>query len=245
MHVIFNADDFGLTPGVNKGIATSCLQGVVRSTTMMVAMEGEQHGLGVLPNAPSLAVGLHMRLTSGKPLTAGQSLVDKDGEFFGYDQYWDNQAFKQEEIYAEACAQVEHFLSNGLSLSHIDGHHHAHTHPKVLPVIEEVAAKYKVPLRGSQELGINSKQLRYSFSDKFYGGDVSLENALHIVKSHLGSTDVLEIMCHPAFVDPPLTRMSSYTALREKELSILTSPVLMEQFDELGVILGNYSILNQ
>ncbi|MDF4952104.1 ChbG/HpnK family deacetylase, partial [Vibrio parahaemolyticus] len=45
MKVIFNADDFGLTRGVNNGIVKAHQQGVVHSTTMMVGMDAEQHAL--------------------------------------------------------------------------------------------------------------------------------------------------------------------------------------------------------
>lgn len=54
MKVIFNADDFGLTQGVNNGIVKSHQDGVVKSTTMMVGMDAEQHAIELAHQNPDL-----------------------------------------------------------------------------------------------------------------------------------------------------------------------------------------------
>ena len=45
MQVIFNADDFGLTHGVNQGIKDAHLKGVVNSTTLMVGMSADKEAV--------------------------------------------------------------------------------------------------------------------------------------------------------------------------------------------------------
>ncbi|WP_029809312.1 ChbG/HpnK family deacetylase, partial [Vibrio parahaemolyticus] len=69
MKVIFNADDFGLTQGVNTGIVKSHQDGVVKSTTMMVGMDAEQHAIELANQNPDLKIGVHLRFTAGAPLT--------------------------------------------------------------------------------------------------------------------------------------------------------------------------------
>ena len=235
MHVIFNADDFGLTPGINLGIGQACQYGVVRSTTMMVGMAAEQHALQVASNQPSLAVGLHLRFTTGTPLTPATSVVGNDGCFLAKETFWQTQIFKKQEIADEVIAQVERFLATGLPLSHVDSHHHAHMHPKLLPVIEEVVAGYQVPLRGCLK---NKKD--YVFSQNFYGESLSVDKLLAIIRHYRGQCEVLEVMCHPAYIDQPLLESSGYALPRAMELEILTDARLRESLEQWGVTVGNF-----
>ncbi|MDF4701818.1 ChbG/HpnK family deacetylase, partial [Vibrio parahaemolyticus] len=118
MKVIFNADDFGLTRGVNSGIVKAHQQGVVHSTTMMVGMDAEQHALELARHNPDLKVGVHLRFTAGVPITKHRNLTNGRAHFINYDELWSKQDFETQVVYDEAKAQVEHFLSLGLELSH-------------------------------------------------------------------------------------------------------------------------------
>lgn len=84
MKVIFNADDFGLTQGVNQGIVKAHLDGVVKSTTLMVGMPAEQHAVQLAKQLPDLKIGLHLRFTAGRPLTGERNLTDEHGVFTAY-----------------------------------------------------------------------------------------------------------------------------------------------------------------
>jgi len=244
MHVIFNADDFGLTPGVNLGIVAASQSGVVRSTTLMVGMAAEKHAIDLASSVTSLKVGLHLRFTAGAPLTAAHSLTSENGQFLVKDNYWQNKDFVEQQIADEVIAQVEHFLASGVSLSHIDSHHHAHTHPQILPVVQELARYYKVPLRECGKYGVTSSDCRYIFCDDFYGDDISVDKLLGIINKHKNCCDVLEIMCHPAFIDQPLLDDSAYNVIRAKELAILTDGSLHERLENQGVEICDYSILS-
>lgn len=244
MHVIFNADDFGLTPGVNLGIVDACQSGVVRSTTLMVGMEAEKHAVDLVSSAPALKVGLHLRFTAGAPLTDIPFLVGDDGLFEVKEGFWRKRNFSQQLIADEVIAQISRFNETGLSLSHIDSHHHAHTHPQILPVVQEIARDYRVPLRATGFHGKKQSDCRYAFDDSFYGECVSLDKVLQVINRHRGNCDVLEIMVHPAYVDQALMDVSSYNTYRAKELDILTDSNLSEALDELGVTVSDYSILS-
>ncbi|MGR5148393.1 chitin disaccharide deacetylase [Photobacterium alginatilyticum] len=244
MHVIFNADDFGLTPGVNLGIVDACLSGVVRSTTLMVGMEAEKHAVDLASSAPALKVGLHLRFTAGAPLTDIPFLVGEDGLFEAKEECWRMRDFSPQVIANEVIAQIERFNDTGLSLSHIDSHHHAHMHPKILPVVQEIARDYQVPLRATEYQGNKRNDYRYAFDGSFFGESISLDKVLQIINRHRGSCDVLEIMVHPAYVDQAIMDVSSYNIYRAKELDILTDSKLSEALDELGVTVSDYSILS-
>lgn len=243
MHVIFNADDFGLTPGVNLGIVAASQSGVVRSTTLMVDMAAEKHAIELASSTSSLKVGLHLRFTTGKPLTIAQTLTSESGQFLGQADFWQRTDFSEQQVADEVTAQIEHFFALGLTLSHIDSHHHAHTHPQILPVVKEIARHYNAPLRGSDNA--NSSGYRYIFSDAFYGDGISVDKVLGIVDKHRSHCDVLEIMCHPAFIDQPLLDASAYSLLRAKELAVLTDIRLREHIEDQGITVSDFSVFSQ
>jgi predicted glycoside hydrolase/deacetylase ChbG (UPF0249 family) len=245
MHVIFNADDFGLTPGVNLGIVAASKSGVVRSTTLMVGMEAEKQAVELASTASSLNVGLHLRFTAGEALTAGNTLTRENGQFLRQDDFWQKNTFSEQQIADEVTAQVEHFLALGLSLSHIDSHHHAHTHPQILPIVTELARYYKVPLRGGDFKSDSSRDYRYMFSGAFYGDEVSIENIFGIIDKYHHQCDVLEIMCHPAFIDQPLLDASAYSLLRAKELAILTDAGLSQRLEAKDIEVCDFSIFSK
>lgn len=244
MFVIFNADDFGLTSGVNRGIIDSCVHGVVKSSTLMVDMGAQNDALKQHKEVPELKLGLHVRLTAGVPVTRADSLSTSSGEFLRQTDFWQKQDFIEQELFDEISGQVQLFQSTGLALSHIDSHHHAHTHPSVLPVISEIAHSLNVPLRGGSVLGNNSRELSYQFCDAFYANHIGVDDIMAMISRYKHKTDVLEIMCHPAYADPALIEMSSYAFERETELTTLTSNVLQDKLDAAGVIVTDYSILS-
>ncbi|MFC1234249.1 chitin disaccharide deacetylase [Vibrio sp. F74] len=243
MHVIFNADDFGLTSGVNLGIVAASQSGVVSSTTFMVGMKAGNHAIDLAKKNSSLKVGIHLRFTVGAPLTVASCLTDENGQFLLQDELWNKQDINEQQVGDEVIAQIESFLTSGMFLSHIDSHHHIHTHPKILPIIKDIANYYQVPLRGCGVLGTKNNDCRYSFSDQFYGEDISIDKIWDIINSHRSHCDVLEIMCHPAYIDQPLFDASGYSLLRAKELAILTDENLKKQLNEQRIELCDYSIL--
>ncbi|MDN3682982.1 chitin disaccharide deacetylase [Vibrio tapetis subsp. quintayensis] len=243
MKVIFNADDFGLTEGVNTGIVDAFHQGVVRSTTMMVAMPAEKHAVQLAADLPELKVGLHLRFTTGKPLTHHKSLTNWTGNFPTIPHFWQKRDFAPVEVYEEVVAQVERFLSLGLPLSHIDSHHHAHTHPQITNIVSEVAQQYQVPLRGVGLEGSKQVNNQYLFTDQFYDDKISIEHAKKLMIRYESRCEVLEVMCHPAYVDGQLSLMSSYLDQREEELRTLSSPDFRVFLQQRGIQVTDYSVL--
>jgi hypothetical protein len=243
MKLIVNADDFGLTRGVNLGIIEAFQQGIVRSTTLMVGMPAERHAAELATLNPGLKVGIHLRLTAGTPMAENvPTLLDQTGKLQNQSQFWDNQSMNSEEIERELRAQIEHFLSLGVELSHMDGHHHCHRHALVAPIARKLAEEFRVPLRPENEMTqYQGKSL--GFSDKFYGDSLTGENLLDIVRQYLGRVQVLELMAHPALIDEPLLEASGYATARTRELAILTDPSLLEALGGMGVTISDYSCL--
>ncbi len=139
--LIINADDFGLAPGVNRAIVELGQAGALSSTTLMAAAPYFSPAVHMAFAQPRLAVGCHLVLVDGSPcLHPGEvpSLLDPlaassfratVGSFFA-DLL--RGRIREQEIEAEAIAQIRRIQSSGLTVSHIDSHKHLHAFPRVL-----------------------------------------------------------------------------------------------------------------
>ncbi len=142
--LIVNADDFGLTPGVNRAIAELHAAGVLTSTTLMARAGSTADAIRLALATPTLGVGCHVLLVDGEPVLPPSqipTLVDrKTGCFPAPLKTFLARLFTgriaAEEIEAEASAQISLLKSKGLDLTHIDTHKHTHMFPSVLrPVL--------------------------------------------------------------------------------------------------------------
>src|SRR3977135_2784530 len=81
--LIINADDFGISRGVNTGIIEVAAAGVVTSASVIVNLPDFAAALDRALSVPRLSLGLHLNFTIGRPLTAARSLTRRDsGEFY-------------------------------------------------------------------------------------------------------------------------------------------------------------------
>ena len=144
-----NADDFGLTPGVNRAIIELHRAGLVTSTSLMARAGATDEAIEFARAAPSLGVGCHVVLVDGEPVLPPEkvpSLVDaRTGRFPNSLTAFLLRLFtgriRAEEIAAEAAAQIAHLQQRGVRLTHIDTHKHAHIFSAVLrPVLRAARA---------------------------------------------------------------------------------------------------------
>src|ERR1700693_1299673 len=80
--LIINADDYGLSPGVNTGIIEASDAGGVTSASMIVNLPGFNDAVARAGSHPALSLGLHLNLTTGKSLTAAPSLTRRKTDLF-------------------------------------------------------------------------------------------------------------------------------------------------------------------
>jgi len=152
-YLIVNADDFGLSDGVNEGIVKAWCDGVVTSTSVLINIEGAPERAAAAHAAhPELPMGLHLNITTGRPvLPVDQvpTLVDADGRFHSYDtiiKYLPNISLS--ELRAELNAQAELLVASGVQFDHIDYHFHLMAlYTPFWPAVRELALKYDVPVR--------------------------------------------------------------------------------------------------
>ncbi len=135
-----NADDFGLTPGVNRAIIELHAAGLVTSTSLMARAGATDDAIELARATPSLGVGCHVLLVDGQPVLPPEkvpSLVDaRTGYFPNSLTTFLLRLFtgriRTSEIEAEAAAQISLLQQRGVRLTHIDTHKHAHIFSAVL-----------------------------------------------------------------------------------------------------------------
>lgn len=138
--LIVNADDFGLTRGVNRAIIELHAAGFLTSTSLMVRAGATDDAIGLAHANPSLGVGCHVVLIDGEPVLPPQeipSLIDAPtGQFLPTVAAFLRRLcigrIHTEEIEAEAAAQIARLQRSGVRLTHIDTHKHSHIFPAVL-----------------------------------------------------------------------------------------------------------------
>jgi chitin disaccharide deacetylase len=147
--LILNADDFGLTSGVNRAVAELHRAGVLTSATLMARAAATDEAIEIARSMPALGLGCHVVLVDGEPVLPAQELpmlVDQcTGRFQptsgAFVQRLLTGRFHPSEIEAETAAQIALLQSKGVVLTHIDTHKHAHLFPAVLrPVLRAARA---------------------------------------------------------------------------------------------------------
>ncbi len=145
--LIINADDFGLTSGVNRGIIESHAHGVVTSATLMACGEKFAEAATLAAQAPRLGVGCHVVLVDGVPvsdaatvstLTVGPRFRDRLTNFA---MLAATGRLDPAQIEAEVTAQIQKLQAAGIRVSHLDSHKHTHMFPVVLKGMLRAAKK--------------------------------------------------------------------------------------------------------
>ena len=145
--LIINADDFGLTAGVNRAIEEAHQRGVVTSTTMM-ANAGAVEDAVARARTARQSVGCHVVLIDGTPLLPPQNVSSliADGHGARFRDGWLafasralRKRFDQNQLAAEVEAQIRMIQQAGLTVTHLDSHKHVHLLPPVLAPILRAA----------------------------------------------------------------------------------------------------------
>jgi predicted glycoside hydrolase/deacetylase ChbG (UPF0249 family) len=146
--LIVNADDLGMTAGINRAIVEGCEQGIITSATLMATAGAFDDAVSRVDDLksrrPLFGVGCHVVLLDGEPIlppeqvstlleptrTSERAQLRPSLNDFARAALTGKLAPK--EIEAEADAQIERIQSTGVSPSHFDCHKHAHMFPAVL-----------------------------------------------------------------------------------------------------------------
>jgi predicted glycoside hydrolase/deacetylase ChbG (UPF0249 family) len=229
IYVIVNADDFGLSAGVNEGIIDAHERGIVTSASLMVRENAADAAAAYARKDPDFAIGLHLDLGEWYRDTA-------TGQWKALYERVDQSDAKA--VQAEVAAQVAAFrkLMNR-DPTHIDSHQHVHRSQAVADIAIRWGQRLGVPVRHF------SRTVRYC--GDFYGADeagtpaperVTADALIQIIESL--QPGVTEIACHPG---DDSTLASGYRDQRRLEVTALTHPPVKRALREKGAKLVSFA----
>ena len=230
-YLIVNADDFGLSPGVNRGIIDCAERGILTSASLMVRWPAAAQAASYRNQNRNISVGLHVDLGEWS-LRNGQwvplyKVVDAD----------DKQA-----VEAEITRQLLQFRRLvGRNPSHLDSHQHVHRNDPVRSIMLNVARQLGVPLRECDP--------RIRYCGDFYGQGAQgehLPDAITVANLQQILTSlpagVTELGCHPGYDDGLQT---PYRSERADEVRVLCNPAIQVCLKPLQIELSSFDDLPQ
>ena len=265
-----NADDFGLSPGVNRGIIEAHEAGSVTSTSLLANAPGFADAIARARAAPRLGIGLHANLTVGAPAaprTAVESLWDPRTEAFYPLSRLVRRALAGQidprHVAVECAAQLARLQSAGIAVTHIDSHRHVHILPGIWRAVVTVARQEGVrAVRVPREPGVTFKKLclgaAWMVAARGDRGDdvrlvqqfrgLSLMDAPDYQERLLELLDDLpsgatELMVHPGYADAALAAWDDYAGPRERELAALRSAEVRARLTRGDIALRHFSQL--
>jgi chitin disaccharide deacetylase len=222
-YLIFNADDFGASHGVNRGIVDSHQKGVLTSTSLMVTGRALDEAIQLSKENPNLAIGLHW---------------DVWGE--------DEREFDTSNIQAshdEFFRQLDEFHRViGRPPAHIDSHRHAHRQQHLFEHFKKWTEPLKIPVRGACEVrfvGGFYAQWEWQVTELKY---VSVPFLQEMIRNEV-PPGFTEFSCHPGYVGPDYQAV--YNAEREAEVKTLIDPRIKETIEQEGIRLISYEEYNR
>jgi predicted glycoside hydrolase/deacetylase ChbG (UPF0249 family) len=225
--LIVNADDFGLSDGVNRGILEAHELGIVTSASLMVHASAAEGAAEIASAHPGLSVGLHLdlgewRYSSGRWNAVYERAPLDDAKLLD----------------AEVSEQFEKFgRLVGTGPTHVDSHQHAHRNEPLRSIVTATAAEFGIPVRHF------TPGIRYC--GDFYGQNEEGESFTERVTAEFlagllaalprGAT---ELCCHPAQV---VDFESTYSSERLMELAALCDPAVKAALERGGVELRSFA----
>ena len=225
MAIIVNADDFGMSKSVNDAIAEAFGSKLIDRTTLMVNMPYAEDAMEIArQNGFADKVGIHINLTSGKPVSpeiAGDRIMcGENGEFTAnFARNIRTRFFLPKRtgnnVETEIRAQFDRYRKLGGTLWHVDSHHYVHTDPSIWRILKKVLKDYPVtsvrlgrnmyrggnPLMHLYKLILNSSIRRFCKGNpRYFGSAQDYREYITGSAEDFKKTET-EIMVHPVYDD--------------------------------------------
>jgi predicted glycoside hydrolase/deacetylase ChbG (UPF0249 family) len=226
--LVVNADDFGRSPGVNRGVIRAHEEGIVTSATMMVRWP-TAHDAAAYSRRSSLSVGLHVDLGEWEY---------RDGEWHALYELPAEQT--PDAVAAEIGRQLERFERlTGRSPTHLDSHQHVHRSGPARRELRRLGERLDVPVRDVTPGIVHS--------GAFHGQDgtgnplpaaITVEALVRVIETL--PAGITELGCHPA---TEIDHDSRYARERLQEVATLCDPRVRAAIDRCGISLRSFADL--
>jgi predicted glycoside hydrolase/deacetylase ChbG (UPF0249 family) len=227
--LVVNADDFGRSPGVNRGVVRAHEEGIVTSATLMVRWPDAEEAAAYARRG-SLAVGLHLDLGEW---------VYRDAEWRVRYEVLARQT--PDAVGAEIARQLERFERLvGRPPTHLDSHQHVHREEPARSALRRIGERLRVPVR---ELTPDIVYCGAFFGQGAKGTPVpeaiTVEALIETIETL--PVGVTELGCHPA---SEVDHDSTYGPERVREVETLCDPRVRAAVERCGVLLRSFAELN-
>ena len=170
--LIVTGDDFGASPGINRGILEAHRNGILTSTSVLVHRAASFAVTDVARSCPDLSLGLHLELDRVEPTRVPDQLDD----------------------------QLQRFVELvGAAPTHVDSHHDVHRDPRVAPQVHAWADQQGLPLRGFSRAR-NVSRFYGQWGGCSHPEQISVAGLLALVDAEVGE-GIIELICHPGYVE--------------------------------------------
>jgi predicted glycoside hydrolase/deacetylase ChbG (UPF0249 family) len=224
--LIVNADDFGQSHGINRGVIEAFENGIVTSASLMVRWPAAEEAADYARKHPDFSLGLHLDLC----------------EWICRDDLWEPlyevvAAHDEDAIKQEVAKQLDTFKCLvGHEPSHLDSHQHVHRSEPVRSIMVETARRLAVPLRDfSNEVKYCGRFYGQGANGYPYPEGIRVSDLIDCLRSL--PAGVTELGCHPGWPDD-LTSM--YSTERLTELEVLCDPAVRVAVDEEEIWLSSF-----
>ena len=224
--VIVNADDFGLTDGINRGIIEAHQNGIVTSASLMVRYLAARQAAELAQANPKLSIGLHFDVAEWRY---------RNGNWEVFYQIID--AKDAAAVEAELQRQLELFQDLlGRAPTHLDSHQHVHTSEPTRGILLRTSEKLRVPLRACHPIVRHCGDFYGQTAEGLpFPSGISAARLSKIIQDvGLGWT---EIGCHPGYASG---LDSVYLSERENELRVLCSAEVWRVLEEKEIELLSF-----
>jgi hopanoid biosynthesis associated protein HpnK len=260
--LVVNADDLGLTVGVNNGIFDAHDRGVLTSASVFANARATDDALARALRRPSLGVGCHLTLVDGRPTLPPArvpSLIEGDGRF--------RRSWKPfivsclmgrvslPEVEQELAAQIDRVRSAGLTLTHLDAHKHVHAYPPIFAIVTRLAKRFRIPVvrvpferwpiassNGPQQRTVrrqallNAAMLPWAWRDYRNAARAGIRTPHFIGRSHTGVLSAHALTAMLQDLPPGVTELMVHPGYVDETLEGLNTRLLDARADEVDLL---------
>lgn len=214
------ADDWGLSPAVNRGIVGLAREGVVRRVSMLAGSEHLREHLDELQRVDGVQLGLHFNLTH-------QSMAPSPSAFLN--RWILARGEEKQKLIAEVrrqlLVQLAALRAAGVTPQYLDGHHHIHLTPGLLAAVADVL----------REQGID--EVRIPYDPALWTSRKAAINVLALLARGAASRAGLR---YRRCLYPSMADFLDHGKLRAKiarrpEAEIIVHPATEDDFERYGV----------
>lgn len=257
--LIINADDFGLSVGINNGIIDGLKKGFIKDTSLIAGSDAYEHAVDLAKKNNIKNIGVHVVLA--KEIPSAQKYYRFSWRYF-------LGIVNNREIHFNIKNQILKIKNDGFNITHIDSHQHIHMMPRILKIYVQLAKEFnirfirfpyeaKIPdlfdfrnvikvfcLRAVCILSkhiLVKNDIRHSdyFYGHFYSGRLNKESVFKMLSGI--KEGITELSCHPGYLTDEIRTKYPWHSNCENELLVLSDPRFSEAVKKNNIELVSYA----